>query len=94
VYNGKIKVYIKRTKRYVEEVRGSELERRYDAYNLYYIQKGGIYYNIKKKKSVLQLFKDKKKEVAAYTRKNKIKFKKNQENFITEVSRYYDQLIN
>ncbi|MCW3116282.1 MAG: hypothetical protein JWM28_364 [Chitinophagaceae bacterium] len=94
VYNGKIKVFIKRTKKHVEEVKGSELERRYDAHDFYYIQKSGIYYNIKTKKSVLQLFKDKKKELAAFTRKNKLKFKRNKEGFITELSRYYDQLIN
>jgi hypothetical protein len=94
VYDGKIKVFIKHIKKYVEEIKGRELERRHDTYTYYYVQKSGIYYSIKKKKSFLQLFKDKKKELTAFTRKNKLRFKKNEETFITEVSRYYDQLIN
>ena len=93
VYNGNIKVLIKRTKRYVEEVKGLELERRYDMVDYYYVQKGGRYYAIRTKKSFLQLLKNKKKELSSFARKNKLKFKKNREGYITELSRYYDQLI-
>ena len=93
VYNGNIKVLIKRTKKYEEEVKGLELERRYDVVDYYYILKDGRYHNIKNKKSILQLFKMKKKELSMFARKNKLKFKKNRENYITGMSRYYDQLI-
>ena len=93
VIDGNIKLFIRREKRYVEDIKGTELERRFELHNYYYIKKAGVFYRLKSKKSVLQLFKDKKKELSAFTKKNKIKFKKNQENFIIEVSRYYDTLI-
>ena len=93
VYDGNIKVLIKRTKKYIEEVKGLELERRYDVADYYYILKDGRYHNIKTKKSILQLLKVKKKELSSFARKNKLKFKKNREGYITGLSRYYDQLI-
>jgi hypothetical protein len=93
-YNGKIKVFIKREKRYVEEVKQTDLERRYDAFTYYYIQKAGVYYSIKSKKAVLDVFKNRRKELKVFIRKNGLKFRKNQGPFITEVSSYYDQLTN
>ena len=93
VFDGNIKVLIKRTKKYTEEVKGLELERRYDVVDYYYILKDGRYHSIKSKKSLLQLLKVKKKELSMFARKNKLKFKKNREGYITGLSRYYDQLI-
>src|SRR5205085_6686288 len=41
MYNGKTKLFVKRIKLYTEEVKGNELERRYDPTTTYYIQKSG-----------------------------------------------------
>lgn len=94
LYNGKPKVLVRRSKVLVEEIKDRDLIRRYDSSNVYYILKEGIYYNIRNKNAVLDLFKDKRREVSAYISKNRWKFRKQRETLITEATRYYDQLTN
>jgi hypothetical protein len=93
VIDGTIKLFIRREKRYVEDIKNTELERRFETHKYYYIKKAGVFYRVRSKKSILKLFNDKKKELAAFIRTNKMKIKKDPEVFITAVSRYYDQLI-
>ena len=92
MYNGKTKLFVKRIKLYIEEVKGNELERRFDPITTYYIQKNGKYYTIHSKKSLLNLLKDKKSELSSFIRSNKKRFKKNKELMIFETTRHYDQL--
>ena len=94
MYNGKTKLFVKRVKLYVEEVKGNELERRYDLTTTYYIFKNGKYNNIRSKKGLLALLKDKKNELNAFIRSNKKRFKRNKELMIFETTKYYDQLAN
>jgi hypothetical protein len=94
LYNGNPKVLVRRWKVLVEEIKDRDLIRRYDSSNAYYILKEGVYYNVKSKNAVLDLLKDKRKEVAAYISKNRWKFRKQRETLITEAVRYYDQLTN
>ena len=93
LYNGKAKVVVRRTKVYVEEIR-RDLERRYDSSSAYYIQKDGIYHLIKNKGAVLDVFKDKRREIAAFISKNKLKYRKQKEELIAGAARYYEQLTN
>jgi hypothetical protein len=93
MYNGKTKLFVKRVKLYVEEVRGNELERRFDPITTYYIQKNGKYYPIRSKKALLDLLKDKKSELNSFIRSNKKRFKKNKELMIFETTQHYDQLV-
>jgi len=92
MYNGKTKLFVKRVKLYIEEVRGNELERRFDPITTYYILKNGKYNTIRSKKSLLSLLKDKKNELSSFLRTNKKRFKKNKELMIFETTKYYDQL--
>ena len=92
MYNGKTKLFVKRVKLYVEEIKGNDLERRYDPTTTYYVQKDGKYYNVRTQKSLLNLFKDKKRDLNTFIRSNKKRFKKNREQLIFETTRYYDQL--
>lgn len=94
LYNGNPKVLVRRSKVLVEEIKDRDLIRRYDSSNVYYILKEGVYYNIKNKNAVLDLFKDKRKEISASISKNRWKFRKQRETLITEAARYYDQLTN
>lgn len=94
LYNGNQKVLVRRTKVLVEEIRDRDLVRRYDSSNVYYILKDGVYHNIKNKNSVLDVFKDKRKDVSAYINKNRWKYRKQREVLITNAARYYDQLTN
>jgi hypothetical protein len=92
MYNGKVKLLVKRSKKYVEEVKGQDLERRYDLTTNYYIQQNGKYYPVKSAKSLPGIFKDRKKEVNSFYRNNRKKYKRNKEQLIFETTRYYDQL--
>jgi len=93
LYNGKAKVVVRRTKVYAEEIK-RELERRYDSSSTYYILKKGTYYPIKNKGDVLDVFKDKRREISAFISKNKLKYRRQREELITGATRYYEQLTN
>ena len=92
MYNGKTKLFVKRTKVYVEEIKGNELDRRFDLSTLYYVQTNGKYYDIRSKKTLLRVLKDQKKDLGSFIRANKKRFRKNKEALIFETTRYYDQL--
>lgn len=92
MYNGKVKLFVKRSKKYVEEVKGQELERRYELTTDYYVQQNGKYYSVRSAKSLPGIFKDKKRELNNFYRNNRKKYKKNKEQLIFEATRYYDQL--
>lgn len=92
MYNGKVKLFAKRTKRYIEEVKGQELDRRFEQTNNYYILQNGKYYTVRSAKSLPGILKDKKREVNTFYRTNRKKYKKNKEQLIFEAVRYYDQL--
>lgn len=92
MYNGKVKLFVKRSKKYVEVVKGLDLERRYELTTNYYVQQNGKYYPVKSAKSLPGIFKDKKREVNSFYKKNRKKYKRNKEQLIFETTRYYDQL--
>jgi hypothetical protein len=92
MYNGKVKLFVKRSKKYVEEVKGQDLERRYELTTNYYVQQNGKYYSVRSAKSLPGIFKDKKREVNSFYRSNRKKYKRNKEQLIFEATRYYDQL--
>lgn len=93
LYNGRLKVLVRRSKVYKEDIK-SELKRSYDSSSTYYILKEGVYQIIKNKNSILNIFKDKRRDLSAYISKNKLKYPKKKETFITSVTQYYDQLTN
>ena len=87
-----ISFLVKRQK-YIQETSGaSTIESTVHAKNLYYIGKKGVYHQVKNKKSVLELLKDKKQETQQYIKKNKLRFK-NFEQDVLEIVNYYGQLI-
>jgi len=92
MYNGKVKLFVKRSKKYVEEVKGQELERRYEQTTNYYVQQNGKYYSVRSAKSLPGIFKDKKRELNSFYKINRKKYKRNKEQLIFEATRYYDQL--
>jgi hypothetical protein len=60
--------------------------------NFYYLEKAGKYYSIKSKSSLMEVLQDKQKEIKQFVRKNKLKFRKNTDDVIVQVARYYDSL--
>ncbi|MGC4038266.1 MAG: hypothetical protein QM764_20050 [Chitinophagaceae bacterium] len=92
LYNGKVKLYVKRSKLYIEEVKGQNLEKRYQQTDLYYIWKNGKYYNVRTKRSLPAVFGDKRKDMNSFIRANRKRFKKDKDLLFFETTRYYDQL--
>jgi hypothetical protein len=91
VYNGRLNVLVKRGK-FIEERIKDELEREFMPLDLFFIQKEGIYYQVKNYKGLLAVLKDRSKDVKQYLRKNRIKYRKGAENAIVKAVVYYDLL--
>lgn len=58
----------------------------------YYIKKGDYYYQVRKRKSIVKVLFDRKKEVKTFIRDNNYYFKNNPDLQIVEIVRYYDSL--
>ena len=58
----------------------------------FYIRKDGKYDEVKSRRSVYKVFKDKKKQLQQYARSNRLKFRKQREEAILALTRYYDSL--
>jgi hypothetical protein len=58
----------------------------------YFIRTANGYKPANSKGEILQVFKDHKKEVQQYMKKNKLKFRSDKENTLIEVAGYYDQI--
>jgi len=93
IYDGKLKVLVKRTKR-VERAFKAEDSVHYVQYSDFFIRKNNVYSQVDGKKSLFSLFKDEKDKVRKYFRKNKLNFRKDPENAIILTTDYYAQLKN
>lgn len=91
VYKGRLNVLVKRGK-FIEESIKDELEREFVQLDLYFIQKEGVYYQVKNYKGLLTLLKDRSKEIKQYLRKSRIKYRKRAESAIVKAVEYYDSL--
>lgn len=58
----------------------------------YYLLMNGTFRPIKRKKDLLILLEDKKKEVQQFIRQNKLNFKRDRQNMLTQTIAYYDSL--
>jgi hypothetical protein len=91
IYSGKTEAFIKRRKQ-VERGSRTEDPFRFHEYDDFLIYKNHQYYKIESKKDVSRVLNDHSKEIMAYLRSHKIKFKKQKEKYIAESLSYYDQL--
>jgi hypothetical protein len=94
LYEGKINVFKRETKRIEEDIRSASdgIIRSIIVKKAYFFQKKGIYYEVRDKKSVLSFFDDKKKEVAQFIKRNKLDFDKDADNALVKVAAFYDAL--
>ena len=60
----------------------------------FYIRKNNVYHSVGSKGSILDLFKDKKKEVRKFISANGLNFRANPEESLAKVATYYDNLSN
>ena len=90
LYDGKTKVYVRREKSLQQKVESNNIIFNFDEKNRVYIQKDGVYYPVRTKNSVLEVFNDKKQEIRAFMKKDGRITKHNRENAIAKVAAFYD----
>lgn len=93
VYQGKTEVLVKRSKNTLKEVSTEGifitiLKQRNDLY----LKKGELYFAVESPRSVLKVLGSKQKEIQEFLKKSNIKFRKDPENAIVRMVKYYDLL--
>jgi hypothetical protein len=92
VYGGKSRTLVRRTKSRQEKIVDKRVIAYYPEKNFFYVFKDGRYHSVHTKKSALELFEDRKRELRKVLRENKIKFRKNREMAIVKMVETYDNL--
>jgi len=88
-----IEVLIKRRKEISNSNGINTIREEFTNKSRYYIKKGGLFYRVKKRKSILKVLEDRKKEIKNFIKKNKFYFKESIDIQLVEVVAYYDSLI-
>jgi len=91
LYDGRVRAYALRTKKLVENIVDNQPVTKMIEEEHYFIWKEGNYYSIYNKQSLLSAFKDKKKEIRKYLRKNGFRFRRDPENTMIQAADYYDR---
>ena len=92
-YNGPTQLLVRRTKTIEIEKSTTAIQNIFTVRNFYYLRKNNIYYAVSSKGDVLNLLKDKKKELGQYIRANDLSFSQDdKEQSIIKLVTYYDQL--
>jgi len=89
VYKGKSQVLVKQTK-LIDETKTTEIV--YEDRSDIYVKKDNKYFPVSSKGSLMDIFKDKKKELNQYLKDNKINYYKDKEGAIAKLAGYYDQI--
>lgn len=93
LYKGRSEVLVKRSKSIQNSsVLVTVIETFFVAKKEIFLEKNGIYTGVGSQGSVLDVFKDKKKEIKQYVRSSQVKFSDDQERAIVNAASYYDQL--
>jgi hypothetical protein len=91
---GKISLYVHRSKYIKETITGLQIQNEFQEKDIYYAEKDGIWYQIKKEKNLLELVKDKRTEVKNDLKKKGYKFRTDPETTLTEIVSYYNKATN
>ncbi|HTN06788.1 hypothetical protein [Agriterribacter sp.] len=92
VYDGEIKLFVKRNKFIRESIPDMQVERTAYQKDRYFLFKDNRYHNIYTESSVLKLLKDKRAALKQGLRNSKIKFRKNREYAMKVMAAQYDAL--
>ena len=95
IYNGKMEILVQRYKTIQTNTGGTEGGERYFSPGKdLYLKKNNVYYSIGSQSDLLNVLKDKKKELQQYIKSNGIKFRRDPEDAMVKISTYYDHLTN
>ncbi|HEX7848038.1 MAG TPA: hypothetical protein VF476_19705 [Chitinophagaceae bacterium] len=89
---GRVSLYKKSSVRLEERTDGLQVERDFILSTQFFILKGAAYSRIKKQDDLMSLLSDKSRDLAQYKNKEGLRFKKDPGTFITNITRYYNQL--
>lgn len=92
LYDGQTRFYKKHIKRLQESVTNEGVRRYIVEAMDYYVLKGNVYYQANSKNDLLSVLKDKKKELNAFIKKNKLDTRKKKDESFAAIVAYYDQL--
>jgi hypothetical protein len=93
LYLGKSEVLVKRSKSIQTNTGGTlGAERYFSPSKDFYFRRNNVYYSISGQGSLLNVLKDKKKELQQYIKANQIKFRSNPEEAMVKIATYYDHL--
>ncbi len=88
---GNITVFARRYKKIEEKINDNKVERRFIAFNQYYVLKDGNYYAVNKQKTLLQLVKDSRQNILQHLSQQGLKYKRNKEETISQIAGFYNQ---
>jgi hypothetical protein len=91
LYDGNVKVLSKRKKIIEERIEDGRIVYQVNSSDRYFIYKNGIYTQVKKLRSVLATLGDRGKELKAYSKKNKLDFRRKPDASLVQLLRYYDR---
>ncbi len=94
LYDGKTQVLVKRISTVQSSVNQQAVEVVYENKDIIYIKKGNSYHQVSSKSSVMDMMKDKKKQLTQYLNDNQIKYNNDREGSIAKLAGYYDQISN
>ena len=93
LYSGNnLAVLVKRSKAIQSTSSSNTIETYFTSSKSFYLRKGNNYYSISGQSSLLNILKDKKKDLQQYIKTNKIKFKKAPEETMVAIVSRYDEL--
>jgi hypothetical protein len=95
LYQGKkIGIIVKRAKSIQTNTGTNTVESFFSETKDHYVKKGGNYFSFSGKGGMLDILRDRKKELRQYIKANNIDFRENLEQAIVDVATYYDHLTN
>ena len=95
LYHGKLEILAKRTKSIQTSSGGAQgTESYFSPSKDYFLKKNNIYHSFSSQGSLLDLLKDRKKELQQYIKANQIKYRANPEEAMVKIASYYDHLTN
>lgn len=94
-YNGNVKLMAKRRKDIVKETTQNTILTEFVRKDDFYVYKDGVYYPVRRKKSILKVFGDKKKAVRQFIKKNHLSFSnETRGHAFTQIVAFYDTSAN
>ena len=94
LYKGKVGLFAKRKKEIIEKRGTQQIDNVVISANTYYVMKKDVYYIFKNERGLLNILRDKKKEIQQYLKKNRIRYKDDPEKSMIIAVEYYNRLLN